>query len=347
MTDRRFDQDAGVDLMGAPGSPYTRKMLALLRYRRIPYRFLISGSAEAERMPKANVSLLPTFYLPDSNGVLEAVVDSTPIIRLLEDGFLGRSVIPPDAAVAFLDDLIEDYADEWLTKAMFHYRWHYAADIERAGEILPRWRGLTLSDEDIAPLSAMIRTRQIDRLYVVGSNPTTAPVIETSYRRLLGLLRAHLPSGPFLFGSRPSAADFALYGQLTQLAAFDPTPMALTLEEAPQIYAWVGVVDDLSGLEPGEDDWHPREGLAETLVDLLGEVGRVYAPALLANAAAVDAGADSVETTIDGQPWVQRPFPYQAKCLGWLRQAHARLDGEDRAWVDRQLEGTGCETLFR
>lgn len=33
-------------LKGAPGSPYTRKMLALLRYRRLPYRYLVSGAAQ-------------------------------------------------------------------------------------------------------------------------------------------------------------------------------------------------------------------------------------------------------------------------------------------------------------
>ena len=54
--------------MGAPGSPYTRKMRAVLRYRRIPYRFLISGADGREDLPAAKVRLLPTFYLPNAGG---------------------------------------------------------------------------------------------------------------------------------------------------------------------------------------------------------------------------------------------------------------------------------------
>ncbi len=348
MIDARMAR-AHLPLKGAPGSPYTRKMLALLRYRRIPYQFLVATPELEEELPRAKVALLPTFYFPDPDagpdGLLP-VVDSTPIIRRLEDEYPGRSVIPEDPVLAFLDLLVEDYADEWLTKAMFHYRWHYASDIERAGEILPRWRNLTATDAEVAPMSRFVRERQISRLYVVGSNETTAPVIEDSYRRFLRLFRAHLENGPFLLGKRPGAADFGLFGQLTQLAQFDPTPMALTLAEAPQVYAWVNVMEDLSGLDPRAEDWFDRAELPASLAELLAEIGRVYVPVLLANAAAVDGGAQEVRAQVDGRTWVQAPFPYQARCLQWLRQSHARLAAEDRAHLDAILDGTGCEALF-
>ena len=114
-------------LRGSPGSPYTRKMLAVLRYRRIPYRFLQS---EQPGLPKPKVGLIPIFYFSDDAGELTAEVDSTPIIRRLENEYPGRSVIPDDPVVAFIDYLLEDYGDEWLTKAMFHYRWYYQDDID-------------------------------------------------------------------------------------------------------------------------------------------------------------------------------------------------------------------------
>ena len=111
-------------LEGSPASPYTRKMLAVLRYRRIPYRFLVGTNGPMGDLPQPKVDLLPTFYLPDADGRIEAVVDSTPIIRRLEQAVAGRSVVPTDPVTAFIDAVLEDYADEWLTKATIPYRLH-------------------------------------------------------------------------------------------------------------------------------------------------------------------------------------------------------------------------------
>ncbi len=335
-----------IALSGAPGSPYTRKMVSVLRYRRLPYRLLPSEGPALAGLPAPKVRLLPTFYLSGPDGALEAVTDSTPIIRRLEAEHAGRSVIPTDPALAFLDELIEDYADEWLTKAMFHYRWAYEADIHQAGRQLPLWRNLSQSDETLAKTSAFISDRQINRLYVVGSNAVTGPVIEASYRRFLELFEAHLQTQPYLLGARPAACDFAVYGQLTQLAHFDPTPMALTLAIAPRVFAWVDLMEDRTGVEPQDGDWMDSSTIPATLHALLCEIGRVYPPVMLANAKALMSGAESVETTVDGQPWTQPPFPYQAKCLRWLRDSRAALSPAPQAAVDAALAGTGCEALF-
>ena len=336
-----------ISLSGSPGSPYTRKMLSLLRFRRIPYRFLRRGVGQPRDLPQAKVDLLPTFYVPNDAGELEAVVDSTPIIRRLEDSHPGRSVIPADPVLRFLDLLLEDYADEWLTKAMFHFRWWREEDIQHAASVLPIYSNVTLHGDQLETFSHMVRERQVGRLHVVGSNETTAEIIEASYVRLLELLDAHFQSTPFVFGKRPSSADFGLFGQLTQLVFFDLTPARLARETSPRLLAWVAIMEDLSGLEPQETDWMGAAEASPTLAAFIAEVGRVYAPVLLANADAINKGKESFETSVDGARWTQRTFPYQAKCLHWLRQAYARLDANARAGVDAWLAGSGCEALFR
>jgi glutathione S-transferase len=315
-------------------------MRAVLRYRRIAYAWVLHASPESRHLPQARVPLLPQLILPDAHGADQAVIDSTPLIRRLEAMYSGRSVIPPDPVVAFLDAVLEDYADEWLTKAMFHYRWAFAADVARAAAILPRWFRTDMPDDQAIAAGKNFAERQIGRLGVVGSNETTAPVIEESYRRLLRLLDQHLTRSRFVMGGRPGASDFAFYGQLTQLVAFDPTPSAIALDIAPRVVAWVDVMEDLSGLEPTDDQWMPRDRVPNTLRDVMAEVGRVYMPFLVANAAALEAGGTRVECTIDGRPWMQRPFPYQGKCLQCLRERYRHLEATDRRALDALLDDT-------
>ena len=248
--------------------------------------------------------------------------------------------------MAFIDYLIEDYADEWLTKAMFHFRWAHKRNVDFAGSILPRWTLNQLSDEEIEPLSKNISERQIERLRYVGSNETTGEFIEESYQKFIELLSNHLVGRRFVLGDRPGSSDFGIFGQLTQLAQTDPTCRDLTLDVAPRVFAWCDNVEDLSGLEPKESDWIEYDQIPGTLSEIFKEIGRTYAPFLLANAEAVAEGKEEWESEIDGKLWKQMPFVYQAKCLTWIREEFGKLEDEQKAKILQILEGSGCEVLI-
>ena len=333
-----------IELLGVPGSPYTRKMLALLRYRRIPYRMLWGGHFDPPAgYPAPKVKLLPTFFFPTAHG-LEAVVDSTPIIQRLESAYPERSVIPKDPLLCFLAQLIEDFADEWLTKAMFHYRWHFAEDAQHAAPWLVYTQHPQINSHKAKEMSEVFAQRQIARLPVVGSSDLTAPVIESSFLRMVGIMDRIIERQGFVLGAAPSSADFAIYGQLTQLGMFDPTPTRLLETNAPRLRAWLDRMEDLSGHT--SDQWLARTLVNEHLSELLSEIGRVYAPFLVANAQAFERGLSEFDTVIDGQRWAQPVFPYQVKCLETLRQAREQLPKETRDEADSLMRATGCAVLF-
>jgi glutathione S-transferase len=340
--------DKPIQLVGGTPSPYTQKMVALLRYRRLPYSIKWgspAGTCEELGVEKPKPIFEPTFFFEEEEGI-RAVCDSTPIIRRLEETYSGRSVLPGDPALAFIDYLIEDFADEWCTKYMFHYRWHSQLDADNASTLLPLSMDVSMPADEHKKFKHYVEDRQVNRLYVVGSNNTTAPVIDASYRRFLSAMEKHLGNQKYMLGNRPAAGDFGLYGQLSQLVGFDPTSREIAHEVSPRTVAWVDLMRDQTGLEPVEDDWVSLPGQPESLRGLLEEIGRVYAPAQLANARAVEAGDKTWEAEIDGAPWTQQTFPYQAKCLRWTVERYNALSNTDRASVDNLLENTGIEKML-
>ncbi|MGB2161573.1 MAG: glutathione S-transferase, partial [Gammaproteobacteria bacterium] len=76
------------------------------------------------------------------------------------------------------------------------------------------------------------------------------------------------------------------------------------------------------------------------------EVGKVYLPALLANAKAIVAEEKTWTTQIDGAQWEQRSFPYQAKCLQWINDEFNALNDDDQNQIMAFLKKTGCEDLI-
>ena len=339
-----------IKIFGATPSPYTQKILSVFRYRHIPYT--VHNGDIANKIAKLGVEvpkpvLLPTLLLKDAAGELVATTDSTPIIKRLENEFKERGIIPDDPALAFINYLLEDFGDEWVTKYMFHYRWYFEEDADIAGTILPLVDlAINTPNELHSQYKEFIAKRQIDRLWVVGSNDETAELIDLSYKRFLKLMEEHLLVSPFLLGNKPSSSDFSFYGQLTQLVRFDPTPRKLAYEYSSRTVAWVDILEDLSGHDVENTSWTSLEESPDTLKNILKEVGKMYVPALLANADALIKGAEIWEAEIDGAMWKQKTFNYQGKCLAWIKEEFDALNKDDKLRVKEYLQGTGCEILL-
>jgi hypothetical protein len=180
---------------------------------------------------------------------------------------------------------------------------------------------------------------KISRMPILGATAENKPLLEESYRRILAAFEPHVGMTNYLFGSRPSLADFAWFGQLSEMAT-DPTPMRILREKAPCTDHWIRRLDDASGVD---GEWYPREralgGWVEALLRIAGEL---YLPFLVANAEAFARGLDRLEIEVWGLPYALTPFKYQVKCLQQLRGKFAALDARDCGALRPILERTGC-----
>ena len=330
--------DEAYRLIGNIGSPYSMKMRALMRYRRIPFVWVNRDRQVNEEIAHVKPPVIPVLQYPEDGSYH---VDSTPMAYELERRHPGRrSVIPEDPGLAFLSYLIEDLADEWVTKMMFVYRWWRKEDQEYCSAWLTHMMAMPAGKEDVQSMAKWFTDRQVGRMPLVGCTETTRPIVEKTFLQVLDILERNLETSVYLFGSRPALADFGLFGQIYQLC-YDPTPQAIMREKAPGVCAWISRLDDASGEEEGE--WvDPDTPLPAAVKAFLEMAGDVYFPFLLANAVAFEKGQETFSVPLLGEHYQQGTFKYQVKCLNWLREAYAGLKGEAKERTDTVLKEAGC-----
>lgn len=325
-------------LLGGPGSPYSLKLRAILRYRRIPHIWLVPRGylGTAGELAAAGKKMVPVLQYPE--GVYRA--DSTPIAFDLEARFPGmRSILPEDPVQAFLSYLIEDMADELLVQAMFDLRWRPGEDqLFCARRQISGWVSPCPSGQFEGLVQQFLERQRAQRARMVQADHASTHALRLMvYEQVMAVIEAMLSERLFLFGSRPSLADFGLFGQLSQ-CAIDPSAAAMMRGQAPRCFQWVQMLDDASGidgdwmapLQPGQPD--------AALSRLLDVVGTVYLPYLVGNAQAVTRGERQLEMMIAGQAWSSHASAYKRNCLTWLRRAVAAFEGTDRQRLKDLLE---------
>lgn len=324
-------------IFGAELSPYSVKVRSYFRYKKIPHRWIVRDlAAMAEFEKYAKLPLIPLVVTPEDRGLQ----DSTPILDEMEARFPEPSIHPPDPALALLSAIVEEYADEWVNKPMFHYRWYYEPDRQSAAVRIARTMAPGTDGQELERMAESVRERMVPRLRFVGSNEKTKSTIERSFLRLLDLLDPHLGRHPYLFGGRPSLADFGLAAQLYQCAS-DPTAGAVIRERHPVVLRWIERM-----LDPeAEGEFATWDELESGLLPLFrGEIAPVFVPWTLANERALAAGEKTFSVDLEGEPFEQEVQKYHAKSLGMLRRRYSSLP--DKARADRLLELTGCAALF-
>ena len=332
-------------LYGAEVSYFTGKARAYLDWRGVDYVEELATQQVYRDiiLPSVGWPVIPVMKTPSG----EIVQDTADIIAHVEaaEG-LSPPAIPDTPVQAFVAQLLQLYADEWLVLPAMHYRWNYNED----------WAyqefGAISAPDRPAPEQYDIGKRNGERfkgaLPPLGVSPTTAPAIERSYEAFLREFSTHLEVHPYALGGRATLADFALYGPLYAHLYRDPTSGDLMKRYAPKVADWV---ERVKAGSPAEGELLPNDEIPLTLVPILARQMREQFPALHQTAELFGAWAETaspgthvpravgqIEIDIEDTqgPAAARTFPLWR--LQAALDAYSALEGDALARADDLLE---------
>jgi glutathione S-transferase len=331
-------QTPALTVYGSKVSYYTGKLEAYLRYKEIPFRFQAMTSEYFNHIvpEKTGAQQMPAVELPDGRWA----TDSTPLIDWFEQQYPDHPIMPADPAQAYICRLIEDYADEWLWRPAMHYRWSYFRDRQLLG--------IVLVDELFHDVKAptwlkrwQIRRRQksnfVDKDGVTAANREH---VEQGYLTTLTLLESIFQNRPFVFGDRPTLADFGLFGPMFRHFSQDPTPAEIMRETAPAVFEWVG---RMWNAKASQLSGELVSGIPGDILPLLQEIGDTHLPNLVANTQAWHEDNELYDVTIQGAHYTRLPASrYRSWCLEQLQNHFKQLPPDTRNSLQQLLEKQHC-----
>lgn len=340
----------------APHSLYSAKVRSYLRKQGIAYREVLPTDPRytGEVVPRIGRGIIPVIQTPAG----ELVQDSVDIIDFFERQGVRYPAYPQEPRQRALALIIEYYGSLTLLRPAMHYRWSFLAEQE------PFIRDAFLVGSG-PQMAEAIMARMQSYLPALGVSEQSIPQIEASFLRLLDILEAHFHEHPYLFGGRPSIADYGLIGPLFAHLGRDPVPERIMKQRAPRVARWVERMNasDLDSPEFPEagDDFLPDDAVPATLEPLLTHMAEEIFPELDDALAFLDrwiaeqrpADGDPVapaphqrrigalQTQFRGVPVQAGVQPYMVYLLARVEALLASLDEGARAALLGYLEGFG------
>lgn len=300
-------------LFGAETSAYSTKMRSYLAYKGFAFDWTPrTQESEDELKRVSRFGTLPV--LVTSSGF--AVHDTTPMMEALEADSPEPSATPADAATAFLACVLEEYADVWLAKAAFHYRWTRKKDQRLAAQrsiedyyvTTPPADKKAAEDLAIETMAGQLKTMQLDG--------DLGPVVEKSFKKFIKLLDDHLKKHLFIFGDRPSIADFAIAGQLIQMLK-DPTPAKIIEKDGEFVAKWCEFMSAPTASGP----FAALDDLKETLAPIFAEdLAAFFLPWAAENLENSLAGAETFTVALGKDTLTLAPLRSAARSFRELRR---------------------------
>lgn len=323
-------------------SYFSGKMQAYLAYKQIPHRSHDVTWAELATRIAPKTGLVEVPVVERADGVF--LRDSTAMIEWFEARYPAAPVLPPDPAAAWVCRLLEDYADEGLWRPALYYRWAFDKDaLLNARRFTEDFMSFPLTPAFVLRRIALRRQR---RVYMSEEGVTAGnrADVERHYHDELHDLEAIFRMRPFLFGERPSLADFGYFASMFRHFGIDPTPARIMRTEAPAVYEWVARMWNARASHIGGGAWSAAPGgVPEGIEPLLARAARRYLPVLHANARAVAEGSSHFDATMDGKVYPKLPaVRFQAWRRSVLQLALAALPADASAPVRKVLARTGC-----
>lgn len=254
-------------------SYFAGKTRAYLRYKGIPFvDHEVDALTLMWKIPrKTGATVMPVVVTPQG----EWLQDTKHIVEVLEQRYPQSTVTPSTPRQRIAAMLLEAWADEWWIPLAMQYRWiypeNYALFEHDAGNALLPGFPRFMKKRIVAYVAKTLR----GYLPSVGVVPEQYAVQERWTENMLDALERHFAVHPFLFGDKPSIADFGLMGPMYGHLSRDPYPKRVLIEPRPQLKAWV---ERMNSTRAGGGEFLPNDEIPATLNPLLDAVFREFYP---------------------------------------------------------------------